>query len=150
MKSNEVPNLDYVASESQLMSPGAIISPSKVLSPFEDKKIFVKNSIKLQESITDSQMKSIFSSGREGIFSGKKNITSISILNQSQSLNYLDEAIQLLKITPNNKFELTELGLQMLESFQGPIAIISFAGLFRTGKSYSLNLLLNKLHQGVK
>ena len=58
--------------------------------------------------------------------------------------------IQLIKIIKDsNKFEVNKEGLEILINIPGKICIISFAGLYRSGKSYSLNLLLNKQQGGV-
>jgi len=37
----------------------------------------------------------------------------------------------------------------VLRNIEGNIGIIAFTGLYRTGKSFTLNLLLDKLDKGV-
>lgn len=64
--------------------------------------------------------------------------------------SFEDRPIQLVKINPDiGKFQVCEQGLKILRRIEGNIGIIAFAGLYRTGKSFTLNLLLDKLGKGV-
>ena len=50
--------------------------------------------------------------------------------------------IQLVQIQGNGKFKINKEALQTFQNIKTPIAIISIAGLYRTGKSFPLNRLL--------
>lgn len=53
--------------------------------------------------------------------------------------------IQLI-ISDNGVLSINKTALEILKNLQGPIAICSVVGPYRTGKSYILNLLLNRPH----
>lgn len=80
----------------------------------------------------------------------KYNGRSPSIMEEDKEMAFKDKPIQLVKVDPNiGKFQLCEQGLKVLRGIEGNIGIIAFAGLYRTGKSFTLNLLLDKLGKGV-
>lgn len=57
-----------------------------------------------------------------------------------------DAPIQLVKVNKNlTKFEVCEEGLNALRSVSGKIGISAFCGSYRTGKSFALNMLLDKM-----
>ena len=70
----------------------------------------------------------------------------ISILSTPAAYEYVDEPIALMVYAAStHNFVLTAEGLDFLRSLSSPIAVISVAGLYRTGKSYLLNrVLLNR------
>jgi len=73
-----------------------------------------------------------------------------SIVEDDKDLVFKDKPIQLVKVDTNiGKFHLCEQGLKVLRNIEGNIGIIAFTGLYRTGKSFTLNLLLDKLDKGV-
>jgi hypothetical protein len=73
-----------------------------------------------------------------------------SVVEDNKDLVFRDKPIQLVKVDTNiGKFQLCEQGLKVLRGIEGNIGIIAFAGLYRTGKSFTLNLLLDKLGKGV-
>jgi hypothetical protein len=53
-------------------------------------------------------------------------------------------ALSLVKIGKDGNFELDGNTLKKLSQLEGPVAVISIAGLYRTGKSYLLNRLLGR------
>lgn len=58
---------------------------------------------------------------------------------------YKEKAIPLVSVDPSGKYIFQEEAADFLRSLQGPIGVISVAGLYRTGKSYLLNrMLLNR------
>lgn len=58
---------------------------------------------------------------------------------------YKEKAIPLVTVDPEGKYIFQEEAADFLRSLQGPIGVISVAGLYRTGKSYLLNrMLLNR------
>ena len=58
---------------------------------------------------------------------------------------YKEKAIPLVSVDPTGKYIFQEEAADFLRSLQGPIGVISVAGLYRTGKSYLLNrMLLNR------
>ena len=58
---------------------------------------------------------------------------------------YKEKAIPLVTVDPSGKYILQDEAIDFLRSLQGPIGVISVAGLYRTGKSYLLNrMLLNR------
>ena len=63
-------------------------------------------------------------------------------------LRFSDEAVQLIRVSPEGQFEVTMQGLSLLRSFQGPIAVLGVAGKFRTGKSYLLNRVILRTERG--
>lgn len=70
---------------------------------------------------------------------------------EEKEMVFRDRPVQLVKIDPNiGKFQLCEQGLKILRGIEGNIGIVAFAGLYRTGKSFILNLLLDKLGKGVR
>jgi len=56
---------------------------------------------------------------------------------------FVDEALPLITVQ-NGKFIPNEQTLQMIAKLKGPIAVISIAGIYRSGKSFLLNQLLRK------
>ena len=59
--------------------------------------------------------------------------------------NYIEKAIPLVEITPDNKFKINPSALKILKTIQSPLVILGVAGLYRTGKSYLLNrVILNR------
>lgn len=69
---------------------------------------------------------------------------------EDKEMAFKDKPVQLVRIDTNiGKFQLCEQGLKVLRGIEGNIGIVSFAGLYRTGKSFTLNLLLDKLGKGV-
>jgi len=58
----------------------------------------------------------------------------------------VDEPLQLVKISDDlTKFEVCEEGLNVLRSIKSDLGIVAMAGAQRTGKSFALNMLLDKL-----
>ena len=58
---------------------------------------------------------------------------------------YKEKAIPLVTVDQDGKYVFQEEAAEFLRSLQGPIGVISVAGLYRTGKSYLLNrMLLNR------
>jgi hypothetical protein len=53
-------------------------------------------------------------------------------------------ALPLITIATDGKFNVNSTTLKKLQSTTGPLAIVSVAGLYRTGKSYLLNRLLKR------
>ena len=70
----------------------------------------------------------------------------ISMLSTPAPYEYIDEPLALITYAPQtHNFILTAEGLEFLRSLSSPLAVISVAGLYRTGKSYLLNrVLLNR------
>ena len=83
---------------------------------------------------------------REEDFLSPRTESPISLLSTPAVFEYLDEPISLVTYTPNTQnFVLTPDALDFLRSLNSPIAVVSVAGLYRTGKSYLLNrVLLNR------
>jgi len=80
----------------------------------------------------------------------KSNVRGPSVIEDDKELMFRDKPVQLVKIDPNiGKFQICEQGLKILRAIEGNIGIVTFAGLYRTGKSFTLNLLLDKLGKGV-
>jgi len=70
--------------------------------------------------------------------------------NKEKGLSFEDKPIQLVSINQEvGKFQLCEKGIKMLQEIEGNLGIVAFTGLYRTGKSFTLNLLLDKLSKGV-
>lgn len=63
-------------------------------------------------------------------------------------LRFVDEAVQLIRVSKEGQFEVTMEGLSLLRSFEGPIAVLGVAGKFRTGKSYLLNRIILQTDSG--
>ncbi len=64
---------------------------------------------------------------------------------------YRERPIQLVKIDHDlGRFRACEQGMRILQGLEGNIGIVAFTGLYRTGKSFTLNLLLDKLGKGVR
>ena len=64
---------------------------------------------------------------------------------------FKEKPVQLVRINHDiGKFQVCEQGLKMLQGIEGNIGIVAFTGLYRTGKSFTLNLLLDKLGKGVR
>eukprot|EP01022_Parablepharisma_sp_SALTPOND_P014259 TRINITY_DN1924_c0_g1_i1.p5 TRINITY_DN1924_c0_g1~~TRINITY_DN1924_c0_g1_i1.p5 ORF type:complete len:265 (-),score=35.00 TRINITY_DN1924_c0_g1_i1:4132-4926(-) len=65
-------------------------------------------------------------------------------------IEFQDKPIQLIKINHDqNKFQVCEEGLRLLQQIDGNLGIVAFTGPYRTGKSFTLNLLLDKVGKGV-
>ncbi len=63
---------------------------------------------------------------------------------------FKDKPIQLVRINHDiGKFQVCEAGVKALQGIEGNIGVVAFSGLYRTGKSFTLNLLLDKLGKGV-
>lgn len=61
------------------------------------------------------------------------------------------KVIQLVGVRQEDKsLYLTEEGKKFLENIDGPISVISIAGLYRTGKSFLVNELLDKIYKDQK
>ncbi|TMW60915.1 hypothetical protein Poli38472_000957 [Pythium oligandrum] len=58
----------------------------------------------------------------------------------------LHAPIPFVMLSEDNTFEVADEALAFLQQIQGPIAVVAIAGLYRTGKSYLLNLLLGRDH----
>ncbi|KAJ0401444.1 hypothetical protein P43SY_001012 [Pythium insidiosum] len=56
----------------------------------------------------------------------------------------LDAPLPFIMLSEDNTFEVTPEAVRFLQSIKGPVAVVSIAGLYRTGKSYLLNLLLGR------
>ncbi|ETV84196.1 hypothetical protein, variant 1 [Aphanomyces astaci] len=52
--------------------------------------------------------------------------------------------VQLIRVDPDGSFHVEEAAVKKLEKIKGKIAVVAVAGLYRTGKSFLLNLLVNK------
>ena len=143
-----VPNLEFIHSESQLFDRNSIISSQQNFhSQEETKKLNYKNSLK-SDQVSEFQFQDAFSNNNSELFSERFIANSTSI-QPVQIINYPDEPVQLLKINSKNQFELCESGLKILGSIKNSVAIVTFSGLHHTGKSFLLNLLLNKFNSGV-
>lgn len=83
---------------------------------------------------------------REDSFISPRTESPLSLISAPPIFEYVDEAIPLITYVPNSKtLVITPEGMDFLRSLTSPIAIISVAGLYRTGKSYLLNrVLLNR------
>jgi hypothetical protein len=82
--------------------------------------------------------------------SNKPSARGPSVMEENKELVFRDKPVQLVRVDPNiGKFQLCEQGLKILRAIEGNIGIVAFAGLYRTGKSFTLNLLLDKLGKGV-
>ena len=65
---------------------------------------------------------------------------------ESQSEFEIDGPVQLVKVSDDlTSFEVWEEGMKILKSIKDDIGVVSFAGAQRTGKSFALNMLLDKL-----
>jgi hypothetical protein len=58
--------------------------------------------------------------------------------------------IQLVRVDGRGKMELCSEGLSLLASIDPPLAVIAFAGPYRSGKSFALNLMLETGKTGFK
>ena len=56
---------------------------------------------------------------------------------------FVEEALPLITVH-NGQFVPNEQSLQLIQKLKGPIAVISIAGIYRSGKSFLLNQLLRK------
>lgn len=64
----------------------------------------------------------------------------------NQDVITVDEPLQLVKISSDlTTFEVCQEALDVLKSIKGNIGVVSVAGAQRTGKSFVLNMLLDKL-----
>lgn len=83
---------------------------------------------------------------REEDFLSPRTESPISLLSAPALYEYVEEPIPLVTYAQNTQnFTLTTEGLEFLKSLASPIAVISVAGMYRTGKSYLLNrVLLNR------
>ena len=69
---------------------------------------------------------------------------------ESKGVAFKDRPIQLVKINHDiGKFQICDAGLKILQQIEGNVGIVAFTGLYRTGKSFTFNLLLDKLGKGV-
>lgn len=70
---------------------------------------------------------------------------------EAKSEAFRDSPVQLVKINHDlGRFQVCEQGMRLLQGLEGNIGIVAFTGLYRTGKSFTLNLLLDKLGKGVR
>eukprot|EP00742_Colponemidia_sp_Colp-10_P003322 GILJ01003537.1.p1 GENE.GILJ01003537.1~~GILJ01003537.1.p1 ORF type:complete len:897 (+),score=138.74 GILJ01003537.1:235-2691(+) len=58
-----------------------------------------------------------------------------------------DKPLQLVS-TENGEFKLNEEAIRIISQIEGKIGVISVAGLYRTGKSFALNILLDRVGEG--
>ncbi|CAK4114129.1 unnamed protein product [Aphanomyces euteiches] len=56
----------------------------------------------------------------------------------------LGAPVQLIRVDPDGSFHVDDAAIKKLERIKGKIAVVAVAGLYRTGKSFLLNLLVNK------
>ena len=56
----------------------------------------------------------------------------------------LNKPIEFIKISPTGKCTITEEAIEMLSKIDSNLAVISIAGIYRSGKSYLLNRLLGR------
>ncbi|KAF0719722.1 Aste57867_844 [Aphanomyces stellatus] len=56
----------------------------------------------------------------------------------------LGAPVQLIRVDPDGSFHVDDAAVKKLESIKGKIAVVAVAGLYRTGKSFLLNLLVSK------
>ena len=69
---------------------------------------------------------------------------------ENKVISFTDKPVQLVRIDQRlGKFQICDEGIKMLQNIETDIGIVSFTGLYRTGKSFTLNLLLDKLGKGV-
>lgn len=83
---------------------------------------------------------------REDDFISSRTDSPLSLISVQAVFEYIDEPISLLTYNQvSRSFTLNPEALEFLKSLGSPIAVISVAGLYRTGKSYLLNrVLLNR------
>lgn len=82
---------------------------------------------------------------KEEDFLSSRTDSPASLLSTPATYEYIDEPIALVKYSGAQNFVLTIEGIEYLKSVPGPVAVVSVAGLYRTGKSYLLNrVLLNR------
>jgi len=93
------------------------------------------------------------SMNEESKFTGLPPISELKAkIEQSSSsvVQFKDKPIQLVRINHDiGKFQVCEEGVKILQNLEGNIGIVAFTGLYRTGKSFMLNLLLDKQGKGV-
>ena len=66
-----------------------------------------------------------------------------------QETKFREEAIPLITVTEGDKyFKVNPDAVNFLKSVPKPIAVVSVAGLYRTGKSYLLNRVILNRSQG--
>lgn len=59
--------------------------------------------------------------------------------------SYKEASLQLIKTNQQGQYEVNDEALKIIRGIPEPMAVISVAGLYRTGKSYLLNrVLLNR------
>ena len=56
----------------------------------------------------------------------------------------LNKPIEFIKISSSGKCTITEEAIEMLSKIESNLAVISIAGIYRSGKSYLLNRLLGR------
>ena len=59
-----------------------------------------------------------------------------------------EKAIQLIRVTNDGNFEVTQEGINFLKSVDGPLVVLGVAGMYRTGKSYLLNKVILRSEKG--
>lgn len=66
--------------------------------------------------------------------------------NRQNSFTYVEKPLPLITIDNETKeFTIEQEAIEFLQSLEGPLCVISVAGMYRTGKSYLLNrVLLNR------
>lgn len=75
-----------------------------------------------------------------------ENQQSIEESEYSGEVYNIDGPVQLVKVSEDlQSFEVCEEGLKVLKSIKGDIGVVSLAGAQRTGKSFALNMLLDRL-----
>ena len=67
---------------------------------------------------------------------------------QLESRFHEEKAIQLIRVTSNGDFEVTDEGTNFLNSVDGPLVVLGVAGMYRTGKSYLLNKVILRSERG--
>jgi hypothetical protein len=63
---------------------------------------------------------------------------------QQEKINYKEEALQLIEFQ-GSKFKLNPDALKIISSIENDIIVVSIVGKARTGKSYLMNLLLDRI-----
>jgi hypothetical protein len=62
----------------------------------------------------------------------------------NEKVNYIEEPLQLIEFQ-GSKFKLNPEALKIISSIENDIVIVSIVGKARTGKSYLMNLLLDRI-----
>jgi len=63
---------------------------------------------------------------------------------QNDKVNYMEEPLQLIEFQ-GSKFKLNPEALKIISSIENDIIVVSIVGKARTGKSYLMNLLLDRI-----